>query len=246
MAAVMAAAGSLARLSVRPIDTASFKSASRSDSISLAASFRLPIRCLKGSCQEPIARSQLESRSSKASAASKPSTFLAAEASQRAVLPQVAAAEAESSNFFLSVLALSLGTSVLITFAGAGPAEAADAAAATVATAGGSGADLHSSLLSAASLDLHSSLGSSATLGFIPTGPLMSEFWDNVGRFVIYFFTVFTGGLYTLVKPIVDLLKKPTTAILVVLVLGGGFYVTYLTLSAMLGLDSSDVPLDGY
>ncbi|CAI5495910.1 unnamed protein product [Closterium sp. Naga37s-1] len=58
----------------------------------------------------------------------------------------------------------------------------------------------------------------------------MSEFWDNVGRFVIYFFTVFTGGLYSLVKPIVDLFKKPTTAVLVVLVLGGGFYVTYLTL----------------
>ncbi|CAI7733864.1 unnamed protein product [Closterium sp. NIES-53] len=229
------------------------KSVSRSNSISHPALFRLPARRRIVGSLEPIACSKGESRPFEAaSAASKPPATLGADSSQPAVLPQVAVAERESSNFFLSVLALSLGTSALITLAGAGPAEAADAAAATVAAASGSGADLPSSLLSAALgssvLDLHSSLGlgSATTLAFIPTGPLMSEFWDNVGRFVIYFFTVFTGGLYSLVKPIVDLFKKPTTAILVVLVLGGGFYITYLTLSAMLGMDGSDLPLDGY
>eukprot|EP00475_Leptophrys_vorax_P034391 TRINITY_DN55433_c0_g1_i1.p1 TRINITY_DN55433_c0_g1~~TRINITY_DN55433_c0_g1_i1.p1 ORF type:complete len:167 (-),score=3.81 TRINITY_DN55433_c0_g1_i1:161-661(-) len=145
---------------------------------------------------------------------------------------RIATAREDASSFFLSVLAVSLGTSALINV-GAGPAEAAETlnSAATAAAA-------HQSALP----DAVHSLLPAMTLGFIPEGPFASEFWDNVGRFVIYFFTVFTGGLYSLVKPIVDLFKRPTTAVLLVIVLGGGFYVTYLTLSAMLGID--ELPLE--
>eukprot|EP00898_Chlorokybus_atmophyticus_P001105 jgi/Chlat1/1996/Chrsp158S02296 len=66
--------------------------------------------------------------------------------------------------------------------------------------------------------------------------PENDAFWDNVRRYVAYFFTVASGSAYGLVKPIADLMKKPTTAVLTVIVLGGTGYLLSQALSAMLGL----------
>ncbi|GBG80638.1 hypothetical protein CBR_g31098 [Chara braunii] len=70
-----------------------------------------------------------------------------------------------------------------------------------------------------------------------PGGPLMEDFWDNMRRYVLYFFTVATGGLYTLVKPLADLLRRPATAVLVVVIATGVLYLTYTTVNTMLGLN---------
>lgn len=70
-----------------------------------------------------------------------------------------------------------------------------------------------------------------------PGGPVMEEFWDNVRRYVFYFLTVVSGGLYSLAKPLLDLLKDPSTQILVLIVTIGTIYLVYLTVSTMLGLN---------
>jgi hypothetical protein len=70
--------------------------------------------------------------------------------------------------------------------------------------------------------------------------PLMEEFWDNVRRYGLYFFTVVSGGLYSLAKPLLDLLKEPSTQFLVAIAVAGTFYLIYLTVSTMLGLTEFD------
>ncbi|KAG0582169.1 hypothetical protein KC19_3G039200 [Ceratodon purpureus] len=70
-----------------------------------------------------------------------------------------------------------------------------------------------------------------------PGGPVMEEFWDNVRRYGFYFFTVVSGGLYSLAKPLLDLLKDPSTQFLVLITVIGTFYLLYLTVSTMLGLN---------
>lgn len=69
-----------------------------------------------------------------------------------------------------------------------------------------------------------------------PEGPLVEEFWDNVRRYAIYALTVSTGALYTILQPIVELLKNPISALLIILILGGGFYVVSQILYAMVGV----------
>ncbi|OAY76750.1 hypothetical protein ACMD2_07373 [Ananas comosus] len=62
---------------------------------------------------------------------------------------------------------------------------------------------------------------------FGPDGPLLEEFWDNMRRYALYTLTVSTGALYTVFQPIVELLKNPITAILILLiVVGSGFLVS--------------------
>lgn len=79
---------------------------------------------------------------------------------------------------------------------------------------------------------------STLALAFVPGMPgAEGPFWDNVLRFVVYFITVFTGGLFTLLKPIYELAKNPVTLLLLIVVLGGGFSFLYFSLSAMLGLN---------
>lgn len=73
-----------------------------------------------------------------------------------------------------------------------------------------------------------------------PGGPLMEEFWDNVRRYGFYFFTVVSGGLYSLAKPLLDLLKEPSTQFLVAIAVAGTLYLVYLTVSTMLGLTDFD------
>ncbi|XP_065013297.1 uncharacterized protein LOC135641661 [Musa acuminata AAA Group] len=69
-----------------------------------------------------------------------------------------------------------------------------------------------------------------------PEGPLMEEFWDNVRRYVLYALTVSTGAIYTISQPIIELLKNPITAVLIVVLLAGAFYLLSQVLSAMVGI----------
>ena len=68
-----------------------------------------------------------------------------------------------------------------------------------------------------------------------------SEFWVNVSRYGRYFITVLLGTAYISVKPVLELLKRPKTAFLVLT----GIAVLYLfvstTVQAMLGVSN---PLD--
>ncbi|KAM6601884.1 hypothetical protein CsatA_021493 [Cannabis sativa] len=69
-----------------------------------------------------------------------------------------------------------------------------------------------------------------------PEGPLAEEFWDNVRRYALYALTVSTGALYTIFLPIFELLKNPISAILILAILGGGFYLVSQVVSAMVGV----------
>ncbi|XP_004507604.1 uncharacterized protein [Cicer arietinum] len=69
-----------------------------------------------------------------------------------------------------------------------------------------------------------------------PEGPLVEEFWDNVRRYGLYALTVSTGAIYTILQPIFELLKNPITAILILSILGGGFYIVSQVISAMVGV----------
>lgn len=69
-----------------------------------------------------------------------------------------------------------------------------------------------------------------------PEGPLAEEFWDNVRRYALYALTVSTGALYTIFQPIVELLKNPISAILILVIFGGGLYIVSQVLSAMVGV----------
>ncbi|GLT80218.1 hypothetical protein SLA2020_516700 [Shorea laevis] len=66
-----------------------------------------------------------------------------------------------------------------------------------------------------------------------PEGPLVEEFWDNVRRYALYALTVSTGAIYTVLQPILELLKNPISAILILVIIGGGIYVVSQVLSAM-------------
>ena len=90
--------------------------------------------------------------------------------------------------------------------AAAGPAEAAAAAAA------------------------HSRLA----LGDLAEGD--AGFWSNVLRYVSYFFSVLLGTAYVAVRPLLDLFKRPATAILAVGALVGLLAFVKFTVSAMLGV----------
>lgn len=69
-----------------------------------------------------------------------------------------------------------------------------------------------------------------------PEGPLMEEFWDNMRRYALYALTVSTGAIYVLVQPIVELLKNPISAVLIIAILGGGFFIITQVVTAMIGL----------
>lgn len=70
-----------------------------------------------------------------------------------------------------------------------------------------------------------------------PEGPLMEEFWDNVRRYGLYALTVSTGALSAVFEPIYELLKNPISAILILIVLGGSFYIVSQVVSAMIGVN---------
>ncbi|XP_020594682.1 uncharacterized protein LOC110037958 [Phalaenopsis equestris] len=78
--------------------------------------------------------------------------------------------------------------------------------------------------------------GQQEAMAFGPEGPLVEEFWDNVRRYGIYFLTVSTGAIYTILQPIFELLKNPVTAILIIVLVVGSFYLLSQVLSAMVGV----------
>ncbi|KAL6992913.1 hypothetical protein U1Q18_011031 [Sarracenia purpurea var. burkii] len=69
-----------------------------------------------------------------------------------------------------------------------------------------------------------------------PEGPLMEEFWDNMRRYGLYVLTVSTGVAYTIFQPILELLKNPISAILILVIMGGGIYIVSQVVSAMVGV----------
>lgn len=69
-----------------------------------------------------------------------------------------------------------------------------------------------------------------------PEGPLVEEFWDNMRRYGLYALTVSTGAVWALIQPIWELLKNPISAVLILLILGGGFFLASQVVTAMVGL----------
>ncbi|KAG9147606.1 hypothetical protein Leryth_007393 [Lithospermum erythrorhizon] len=73
-----------------------------------------------------------------------------------------------------------------------------------------------------------------------PEGPLMEEFWDNMRRYALYALTVSTGALSVLIEPIVELLKNPISAVLIITIIGGGIFIVSQVVSAMVGFIYND------
>ncbi|KAK6149641.1 hypothetical protein DH2020_017166 [Rehmannia glutinosa] len=69
-----------------------------------------------------------------------------------------------------------------------------------------------------------------------PEGPLLEDFWDNMRRYALYALTVSTGAIYALLEPIVELLKNPISAVLILVIIGGGFFIVSQVVTAMVGL----------
>ena len=65
-----------------------------------------------------------------------------------------------------------------------------------------------------------------------------ADFWGNVLRYVSYFFSVLLGTAYIVIKPILELMKKPTTAVLVVGGLAGLVFFVSFTVQVRSGLGS--------
>ncbi|XP_027184504.1 uncharacterized protein LOC113782781 [Coffea eugenioides] len=73
-------------------------------------------------------------------------------------------------------------------------------------------------------------------LAFGPEGPLVEEFWENMRRYALYALTVSTGFAYTVFQPILELLRNPVSAVLVLAIFGGSIYIVTQVLSAMVGV----------
>ncbi|KAL5987943.1 hypothetical protein ACLOJK_035704 [Asimina triloba] len=87
--------------------------------------------------------------------------------------------------------------------------------------------------------------GGPEALALGPNGPMMEDFWDNMRRYGLYVLTVGTGAIYTIFQPIVELLKRPLSAILIIAISVGSFYILTQVLNAMVGI--SEFPYDyGY
>lgn len=64
-----------------------------------------------------------------------------------------------------------------------------------------------------------------------------APFWENVLRYVQYFFSIMLGTVYVMLKPFARLLRNPLTGVLVI---GGTVALVYaikITVTAMLGVD---------
>merc|ERR1712144_72915 len=65
------------------------------------------------------------------------------------------------------------------------------------------------------------------------------DFFLNLTRYGKYFFTVMFGTVYIMLKPVLDMSKRPSSAIFTLMAFIGVLYVLSLTLKAMLGIDDS-------
>ncbi|GJN33030.1 hypothetical protein PR202_gb21587 [Eleusine coracana subsp. coracana] len=87
----------------------------------------------------------------------------------------------------------------------------------------------------AAAMALSAAAARRPALALGPEGPLVEEFWDNMRRYALYALTVSTGVAYTVLQPIVELLKNPITALLIVAFLAGSGFLVSQVLNAMVG-----------
>lgn len=65
------------------------------------------------------------------------------------------------------------------------------------------------------------------------------DFWSNVLRYISYFFSVLLGTAYVAVKPLVELFKRPTTAVLALGAIAGLVAFVSFTVKAMLGVSDA-------
>jgi hypothetical protein len=63
------------------------------------------------------------------------------------------------------------------------------------------------------------------------------DFWANVLRYISFYFSVLLGTAYVAIKPLLELLKKPTTAVLVVAGVAALYFFVSSTVGAMLGIN---------
>ena len=63
------------------------------------------------------------------------------------------------------------------------------------------------------------------------------DFWANVLRYISFYFSVLLGTAYVAIKPIIELLKRPTTAILVIIGGAALYFFVSTTVGAMLGMN---------
>ena len=94
------------------------------------------------------------------------------------------------------------------------------------------------SLAAADAVTGHHPHATTATANVVVTGIAENtDFWANVLRYVSYFFSVLLGTVYVALKPIAELLKRPTTAVLVLVAGAALYFFVSTTVGAMLGLN---------
>lgn len=69
------------------------------------------------------------------------------------------------------------------------------------------------------------------------------DFWANMARYGRFFFSVIVGTVYTALKPLSQLLKRPVTAAVIIGVAVLIYFFVSTTLQAMLGLSDFDYSL---
>ena len=68
---------------------------------------------------------------------------------------------------------------------------------------------------------------------------MFEGFWENVFRYQRYFVSILLGLLLNTFAPIIPLLKRPLTSIVIVGMFVGSLVFLTLTLRAMLGLSAT-------
>lgn len=66
----------------------------------------------------------------------------------------------------------------------------------------------------------------------------MPDFWENVIRFPRFFISATIGLIFTIIGPFLNLLRRPQTTMLFVVVIVSIILFISLTLKAMLNLDT--------
>lgn len=66
----------------------------------------------------------------------------------------------------------------------------------------------------------------------------MPDFWENVIRFPRFFISATIGLIFTIIGPFLNLLRRPQTTILFIVVVLSILLFISLTLKAMLNLDT--------
>jgi hypothetical protein len=66
----------------------------------------------------------------------------------------------------------------------------------------------------------------------------MPEFWENVFRFPRFFLSSMLGLVFIIIGPFLNLLRRPQTAIIFILIISSSLIFISLTLKAMLNLDT--------